>query len=158
MINILHKQYALIQSSRAVVLNFLETQVGADVNTPVPSYDNSTIRYLLVHNANCYFNWLVQFASQQSVEFANNENFTTISQIRELFVSVDEITATFLQNFEEKMELPINGVLSRNRQATATPLQLFTHVTTHEFHHKGQIMSMCRLLGHIPPDTDVIRF
>jgi uncharacterized damage-inducible protein DinB len=38
---------------------------------------------------------------------------------------------------------------------SATPLQLFTHVMTHEFHHKGQLLSMFRILGHVPPDTDV---
>ncbi|TKC09723.1 DinB family protein [Pedobacter frigoris] len=35
---------------------------------------------------------------------------------------------------------------------------IFTDVITHEFHHKGQAMTMARLLGHIPPDTDVMRF
>ena len=158
MISVLRKQYSLIQNSREVVLNFLENQVGADLNTPVPAYDNSTIRYLLVHNANCYFSWLIRFALQQPVTFANDEDIKAVSQLRELFISVDEAVAAFLANFEAKMELPIDGMLSGNRQATATPLQLFTHVTTHEFHHKGQIMSMCRLLGHTPPDTDIIRF
>jgi len=33
-----------------------------------------------------------------------------------------------------------------------------THVMTHEFHHKGQIMTMGRMLGYTPPDADVIRF
>jgi uncharacterized damage-inducible protein DinB len=28
-------------------------------------------------------------------------------------------------------------------------------VTTHEFHHKGQIVLMARVLGYFPPDTDV---
>jgi len=158
MISVLRKQYSLIQNSREVVLNFLENQAGADLNTPVPAYDNSTIRYLLVHNANCYFSWLIRFALQQPVTFANDEDIKAVSQLRELFISVDEAVAAFLANFEAKMELPIDGMLSGNRQATATPLQLFTHVTTHEFHHKGQIMSMCRLLGHTPPDTDIIRF
>ncbi|HEX8506591.1 MAG TPA: DinB family protein [Hymenobacter sp.] len=39
-----------------------------------------------------------------------------------------------------------------------SPLQLFPHVITHEFHHKGQILSMSRLLGHVPVDTGAIRF
>ena len=38
-----------------------------------------------------------------------------------------------------------------------TPLQLFTHTITHEFHHKGQVMSMSRLLGYVPVDADIIR-
>lgn len=33
-----------------------------------------------------------------------------------------------------------------------------THVMTHEFHHKGKIMTMGRMLGYTPPDADVIRF
>nr|WP_281243085.1 DinB family protein [Gracilibacillus ureilyticus] len=28
---------------------------------------------------------------------------------------------------------------------------------THEFHHKGQIAVMLRLLGHTPENTDVLR-
>ncbi|MFI5159066.1 MAG: DinB family protein [Sphingobacteriales bacterium] len=40
---------------------------------------------------------------------------------------------------------------------TRSPFELFTHVTTHEFHHKGQVVSMSRQLGYTPVDTDVIR-
>ncbi|WP_372850566.1 DinB family protein [Pedobacter sp.] len=29
---------------------------------------------------------------------------------------------------------------------------------TYEFHHKGQVMTMARLLGNTSPDTDVMRF
>lgn len=35
---------------------------------------------------------------------------------------------------------------------------IFTHVITHEFHHKGHAMTMARLLGYTPVDTDVMRF
>jgi len=158
MITVLQKQYALLQSSRKVVLDFIETQVGNDLNTPVPAFENKTIRYLLEHNASCYFHWLGYFALQQPVDSLNDQGFTTVNLIRELYINVDDIMAAFLKSFDDKMEAPITGIHSRNGQVSATPLQLFTHVLTHEFHHKGQILTMCRLLGHIPPDTDVIRF
>ncbi|MCU5378655.1 hypothetical protein OCA08_16075 [Bacillus cereus] len=38
---------------------------------------------------------------------------------------------------------------------STTPLWLLTHTETHEFHHKGQIVSMARHLGYNPPDTDL---
>jgi uncharacterized damage-inducible protein DinB len=158
MILVFHKQYALLQGSREVVLNFIETQVGNDLNTPVPVFENKTIRYLLVHTCNTYFQWLAYFALKRPFDVLNDQDFTTINQIRELYTKVDDTMAVFLENFAGQMETPLNNTLSRNRQVSATPLQLFTHVLTHEFHHKGQIMTMCRLLGHIPPDTDVIRF
>jgi uncharacterized damage-inducible protein DinB len=157
MVQVLQKQYALLQGSREVVLNFIETKVGADLNIPVPAYENSTIRYLLVHTANAYLQWLQRFALNEPLELLSDEGFDTISVIRPLFQQADTAMAVFLRHFAGQMEIPLNSALSRNRQVSATPLQVFTHVLTHEFHHKGQIMSMCRMLGHVPPDTDVIR-
>ncbi|TDH29325.1 hypothetical protein EXU57_00555 [Segetibacter sp. 3557_3] len=39
----------------------------------------------------------------------------------------------------------------------ATPLQVYTHVITPEFHHKGQVLTLSRQQGYIPADTDIIR-
>lgn len=39
-----------------------------------------------------------------------------------------------------------------------TPALIIHHVLTHAFHHKGQIVAMCRLLGHATPDTDLNQF
>jgi uncharacterized damage-inducible protein DinB len=60
---------------------------------------------------------------------------------------------SIIENNVETIHFIING-----RNETATPLQLFTHVITHEFHHKGQILSRCRQLGYVPVDTDILRF
>ena len=158
MIAVLKKQYTLVQGSRAVVLNFIETEVGDDLNTPVPAYNNSTIRYLLEHNASCYFNWLAYFAMKQPGESIKDTDFTTAPLLRQLYARVDEVVAAFFDHFKDTMELPVSGIHSRNGLVSATPLELFTHVITHEFHHKGQMMSMCRMLGYTPPDTDVSRF
>lgn len=37
-----------------------------------------------------------------------------------------------------------------------TPRQLLIHSITHEFHHKGQIVAMLRLLNHTPENTDIL--
>lgn len=159
MVQILQKQYGLVQGSRGELLKFVENQVGPGLNTPVAAFEARTIRYMLVHIAGCYFHWLEKFAVKRDIEKLDNEDFGTASQIRALFGKVDETMMTFLKNFDGKMEQPINRTLSQdNRQVSATPLEIFTHVTTHEFHHKGQIVTMCRLLGYPPPDTDIIRF
>jgi uncharacterized damage-inducible protein DinB len=158
MTELLKKQYALVQSSRSAVFDFIDIHVGADLNSPVAAYNNQTIRYFLVHNANTYLQWLGYFALKAPFVLLNDEEFADISLIYSLYKQVDATMMDFLETFAEKLEGQVQGVLSRNRQVSTTPLQLFTHVITHEFHHKGQIMSMCRLLGHTPPDTDVIRF
>lgn len=44
-----------------------------------------------------------------------------------------------------------------NKIVIANPLKIFTHVITHGFHHKGQILSLNRHLKYAPVDTDIIR-
>lgn len=158
MISLLQKQYELIRGSRGVVLDFIEREVGEELNTPAPAFGGNTIRYLLVHNADCYSNWLAYFALKLPRKSINNQDFKTVERIRELYERADDIVAMFLQNFEAELYIPVSGIHNRAGEVSVTPLQLFTHVTTHEFHHKGQIMTMCRRFGHAPPDTDVIRF
>lgn len=42
-------------------------------------------------------------------------------------------------------------------EARLVPWQVLAHVVTHEFHHKGQIVAMCRALGMRDiPETDLI--
>jgi uncharacterized damage-inducible protein DinB len=41
---------------------------------------------------------------------------------------------------------------------SALLLSFLHHLLTHTFHHKGQIVAMCRVLGHPAPDTDLNQF
>jgi len=156
MIEALQQQYELARSTRGIVFNFLTVQVGDDLNSPIPAFDNKTIRELLEHTAYCYYNWLAGFARQRPPLAGRND--TTLDDLKQLYSLVDDTVATFLETFHGKMESPIAGVHDGMGQLSATPLAVFTHVLTHEFHHKGQIMAMCRLLGYPPPDTDVSNF
>ena len=156
--DILKEQYGLVKSSRAAVFEFIDAHVGKNLNTGVKTFDDRTIRYLLVHTANTYVHWLHNFAFKKQVGFADDLKFSNIELIKSLYENADNAVDTFLAAFSGRLDEVISGTLSGNRAASATPLQLFTHVITHEFHHKGQIMTMCRLLGYPPPDTDIIRF
>jgi uncharacterized damage-inducible protein DinB len=156
MIQHLQKQYALVQRTRAIVFDFLSGPIAKELNTPVPAFDNKTISDLLEHTAFCYYNWLACFAMQKPP--LADQSDSTLDHIQRLYSRVDDTVTIFLRAFHEKMEGPITGTHDSMGQLSATPLELFTHVLTHEFHHKGQVMVMCRLLGHPPPDTDVSNF
>jgi uncharacterized damage-inducible protein DinB len=154
---VLKTQYALTQRSREIVLNFIETEVGNDLYTPVAIYADRTVRDVLEHVACCYFQWLAAFAMKKSVKWLDSEDLITIGQIRVLYYKVDEAVTDFLEDFKYRRD-PISGVHNAAGHVSATTVQLFTHVTSHEFHHKGQMMSMCRILGHTPPETDMSLF
>ena len=151
----LKKQYALLQRARGVMLNFIETEVGDDWNRPITAYASKNIRSLMEHTASCYFVWLAYFCMRQPYGSIKDEGFSTFEELLGLYRKVDETVAAFLQNFDGKMEIPITAPHWDDEILTFTPLQLFTHVITHEFHHKGQIVMMSRMLGYVPPDTDI---
>ena len=152
------QQYQMIRGSRGVVLSFAEEHLAHQLHTPVPAFVNKTIAYLLVHNINVYLHWMANFAMQLGEEYADENSFQDIAGIKVLYAKTDRIVADFIMRYHNGLHETIIGTTISGRQEQLTPLEIFTHVITHEFHHKGQLLSMFRLLGQTPPDSDVIRF
>jgi len=156
--SILAKQYDLIKSARAAVFTFLGNDLNEQLFIPLPTFSNKTIAYMLIHVANTYISWIENFTMDKNRSFYDDQNLSDLVQIKSLFEEVDSFMGSFLDQYENSPDQQFANYKSENRYVTATILELFTHVTTHEFHHKGQVMTMCRLLGHVPPDADIIRF
>lgn len=114
------------------------------------------MRNLLVHNATTYQYWLGQHALAREMVYPEYKSIPTVQECRRFFDTIDELVAEFLAHFAAYYTAPITS-MKEGKARVATPLEVFTHVTTHEFHHKGQILSISRHLGYIPVDTDVIR-
>ncbi len=150
------RQYELLQGARGVLLDYCETLAPADFARELPDFGRGSIRNLLVHTVNTYRYWLELFARSQPVAFTESEAVREAAAARRLFVQADAAVGEFIRCFREAYDTPLTGQL-RGQTVTATPTTLFTHVVTHEFHHKGQILSMSRHLGYLPPDTDVLR-
>lgn len=153
----LKAQYELVLQSRQVLFDYCRTISAVDLVNENSSFGRGgSIRNLLVHIANTYEFWVVRHALKKEVAFTEYSAMSTVGEIEGLFQAVDDEMADFLTRYEssafDSMDLEVNG---KTRSVTA--FQLFTHVITHEFHHKGQILSLSRHLGYVPVDTDIIR-
>jgi len=153
---ILELQYSLIKDSRSVLLDYCETMSQEDFLTENSSFGRGSVRNLLVHNANTYIGWLGIRALKHERPFIAYESVSNAQEIRLLYMDVDLLVSDFLAAFSGDYLTPIELDLG-DEIIAASPFQLFTHVITHEFHHKGQILSLSRHLGYIPVDTDVMR-
>lgn len=149
-------QYQLIQSSRGVLLDYCATITPEHFLAENSTFGRGSIRNLLVHNAYTYQYWLGVQALHKDIAFPDYDSITNISDVRRIFENVDAIVAEFVSEFSADHLKPITAEL-REQTFNVTPLKLFTHVISHEFHHKGQVLSLSRHLGYIPADTDVIR-
>lgn len=157
--HILAHQYDLIKQRRETLFRYCETISPEHFTFKHESFGHGSMQYLLVHIANTYTFWLGHFTTIAPLPFAKPEALNTLQEIRSVYTSVDGIVEKFLVQFDPALEVPItNKISSRDMEVAITPLQLFTHVITHEYHHKGQILSMSRQMGYTPIDTDIIRF
>jgi len=160
MLDILKAQYAMVQSARIALLNYCATVSETDFVKPLPGFVNKSMRDLLLHVANTYRSWLGRIAQGQPYPIHEPATVPDVATLRELFQEIDGLVASFCAAIDEddwQLTEEIT-VASLDRPLRLTPLEVFMHIITHEFHHKGQVLTMSRQLGYTPVDTDVIRF
>lgn len=159
MSTLLTSQYEEIKGARNALFIYCESMSPADVFKQVDIFNNSSIADLLVHNVNTYLSWINNFGLDKNISFYKTGDVKTLDEIRVLFKKVDSIVAEFLEKYKGNFEESFTAIVKhRGFPMTLSPLQLYTQAITHEFHHKGQIVTMSRLLGYTPVDTDAIRF
>lgn len=152
----LKRQYEWVRGSRAVLLDYLEGLTRDELVEENSSFGRGSVVKLLIHTANTYRYWLGEQALGRVMTYAGDGSHVDLAAIRGLFGQVDTLVGEFVERFAERgswrVEYRIGG-----REGTAEALRLFTHVVTHEYHHKGQVLSLTRHLGYTPVDTDVMR-
>jgi uncharacterized damage-inducible protein DinB len=154
---ILVEQYDLVRMTRQSLFTFLESVPVDSLHTEMPGFGFGTIARTHLHVAGCYMHWLVGFANIRSKpEYPTEEEIrsTDVAMLRRWFSLSDEVVDEFLHAYGSRVtELIYN---ESEGPIGLTPLWLMTHTMTHEFHHKGQIVTLARTLGYAPPDTDLV--
>lgn len=148
-------QYEFVKDSREALFEYCKTispNHFVDQNTSFGR--GGSMRNLMVHIGNTYQYWIGNLSLTKSISYTPYEAIVNVQQVVALFDSVDKLMDEFMSNMDSKKEIEfeIKGV-----KHLANPLKLFSHVITHEYHHKGQILSLSRHLGYIPADTDIMR-
>ena len=155
--NVLKEQYDLIKHTRKVLFHFCEKIEQKDYTKDVDGYGWGSIRNLHVHIAECYQSWIGRFALETSEPVVKESEVTDVNDMRKVFERVDELVYRFLDEydgrFDEKISRKVNW---KEEEEELSPLWLLTHTITHEFHHKGQIVTLARALGYKPVDTDLL--
>ncbi|UOR13712.1 DinB family protein [Halobacillus amylolyticus] len=155
--NVLKKQYDWIQHTREELFQYCEKPTTEHYTYELDKFGRNSMRNLHVHVAECYQSWLGNFGLRKGLTLVTPDRVRNVKDMRRIFKEVDNLVYEFLEDFEGQWNLSITGPVPwQDEKEELTPLWLYTHAATHEFHHKGQIVSMGRQLGYIPDDTDLI--
>lgn len=121
-----------------------------------------SIRDSLVHIAGCYHAWLGSFLLSKTTSPLKTKEAISVMKMEDIenyFLQADEYVDTVFHTFNGRFDELIEKELSWKTDSGVvkkTPHQLFIHSITHEYHHKGQIVAMLRILGYIPKNTDIL--
>ncbi|MDN4073118.1 DinB family protein [Fictibacillus terranigra] len=155
-------EYEWVKETREIVLNFCKELHPDDLTRNIDGFGFQSIRDTLIHAADCYHAWIGSYVLLLTkTPLTRKENISKVSlkEIKQRFVLADAYVDEVLKRQEKQMNDPIIRRIPWRENGdtiSITAAQLLLHVVTHEFHHKGQIMSMARQMGYEPANTDVL--
>jgi uncharacterized damage-inducible protein DinB len=152
------KFYDWTHASLTLLLNHLSAIPATDYAKEVPGFGFPTVRAQVIHILNCEGFWI---HTLQAIPFDDQDpaNWPSVSDARLLQSQVSMRTLNYLSRLsEQNLIAPTQLHFPDGDVAVRTPALILHHILTHAFHHKGQIVSMCRILGYPAPDTDLNQF
>lgn len=150
--------YDLVRRTREVLLEFTQSLPNEVYTLERPDFAYGSIRNIHAHVAFCYLAWVgVALGYKREDLIVPAEQILDATAMRERFKFVDSIAEEALEKFttpEEPLEFE-----HRSGNLKLTQRWLLLHPITHEFHHKGQLLALARVLEHPLPegvDTDLV--
>ena len=151
--------YRLIRGSRERVFRWLEALPPGVLTQEHPQFAYGSLRNIHTHVADCYRAWIGRRGLSLPEEYGNLDPaaLPDLPALRAAFQDVDGLVETAFTHFTD-LDAPLE-IRWREQPLTVTRRWLLMHPITHEFHHKGQLLALGRVLGHpYPPgpDTDLL--
>ena len=154
----MRKLHSWTHSSITLVLDHLATIPEVDYAKELSDFGFPTLRAQILHVFNCEGFWI---HTLQSARFEDEEpgNWPSVPDAKVLQRRVSAKTLAYLAGLtDEQLNADTELHFPDGDKAIRTPALVLHHIFTHAYHHKGQIVSMCRTLGHPAPDTDLNQF
>jgi uncharacterized damage-inducible protein DinB len=132
------------------------TLLTADEFTRVlPGFGQPSVREQLMHILGAEERWVLRLQDAPTRKWSAAD-FPTAAPLRVARERVMRATEGYLDRLPDAA---LNEALAQRPHEwigeLRSPAFILHHAMTHAFHHKGQVVAMCRLLGHPAPDTDL---
>ncbi len=119
----------------------------------------ASIRDTLIHMAWAEWLWLERWQGHSPKENADPADFSTLQSVRAYWAGIEARQVRFLESLSDGYEL--RRVRYTNFQGVEweyTLGQMVHHLAVHSAYHRGQVATLLRQLGFVPPQTDYLVF
>ena len=148
--------YSWVKFSRERLFAWAEALPDGVYTQERPDFAYGSLRNVQAHIADCYLVWIGVRGLGEPQEWVDTKEVPDVAAMRRVYAGVDEVLERAFAAFTTPDE--VFDLTLPNEVLQVTQRWLIMHPVTHEFHHKGQMLTMGRILGHpYPPgpDTDL---
>ncbi|MGA8109972.1 MAG: DinB family protein [Acidobacteriaceae bacterium] len=150
------KFHGWTHASIRLLLDHLSTLPETDYVKILPGFGFSTLGEQVLHLLNSEGFWVHALQGLRYTD-RNLTEYPLVADARVFEREISRQTHEYLsKSTDQQMNRDMEIRFPAGNLAVRTPALVLHHVFTHAFHHKGQIVAMCRLLGHPAPYTDLI--
>lgn len=120
---------------------------------------HGSIHATLVHMVDAEKTWCARMAGEPEPELVTPEEVTSFEELRTLWEKVGFEMAKLLGTMtDRKLQTRFKAPSPRGKTFTHTYWQVIQHVVDHSTYHRGQVITLMRQLGVVPPNTGLIAF
>lgn len=121
-----------------------------ELNRKIPGFGYPTVRLQLHHAIAAQDYWFGVLRGEVNVDETDQE-YLTVAALEAYLDTIDEVVRSALGSLSDS-ELNTARSLSvwapgGNQERPLVPAEVFLRTFTHYYHHQGQVLAMCRILG-----------
>ena len=152
--------YGWVKRTRETLFEYTDSLPYEVYTLEHADFAYGSIRNIHAHVAGCYQFWLGEMGLQRRMVYADEpaNRVADAKTMRAHFAGVDALLEDAMAQFNN-LDEPFEVIRPRGDRLTVTQRWLIMHPITHEFHHKGQLLALGRVLGHPLPsslDADLV--
>ncbi len=123
-------------------------QFSADqMNREIPGFGHPTIRLLFYHTIGAEKYWTGVLQGQLYVD-DDDSIYPTIESLEKYNQEAYAETAEYLRSAsQDELNTPRKMITDPNEERILAPAHIIMRIETHIYHHLGQILTICRILG-----------
>ena len=151
----------LFDYDRWATVELLDIIVGIPDDVYRKNLDSSHggIHGTLVHLIGACSLWLSRWHGESPARLWKEEDFRSFSELREKWDGYQSRLAVYLQNLsDESLNAPLRYKDMKGNPYSMVLWKQMQHLVNHGSYHRGQIVTLLRILGVNPAGTDLIYY
>ena len=118
-----------------------------ELNREIDGFGYPTVRLQLHHEIGAEKYWVSVLEGQMDAD-ENDADFPTVASLEAYRENVHGVTERYLRNVSvEDLNSAQTMTTWGNRQRLLVPAQVILRTQVHYYHHQGQVLAMCRIVG-----------